>query len=203
MDEQSKNIVAILEQKKAMIKENRDVLAPIIVSIKNVLERFYGKDKAFVQQAEVLHTYLTALQTSKKDVYPVYTRCNTKDVATDMTALIESVIDEIKTIGLPQTSQSKESKGIQINNTLSQSQSQEQSQQQEIVAKILLDAVKDELKGKQLKELLAIAEEIKDPQEAHKSILEKLKEYGADVSASIVANILTNPNVWSTLGSLL
>lgn len=56
---------------------------------------------------------------------------------------------------------------------------------------------------KQRKELLAIAEETLDPQEARKSIFAKLKDFGEDVAANIVANIMTNPQVWQNIGSLL
>lgn len=201
MDEQNNNLIAILDQKKYSVQEDRDVLANIIISVQNILERYYNKENAFVKQAALLHEYASVLQTSKKDQYPMYTRCNTKDIAADLTALIDALKDEITTIGLPKSSKGKDSKGIQITNTVNQSQTQ--SQEQNVIISILLEAVKDELNGKQRKELLAIAESAKDPQEAHKSIIEKLKEYGENVSASIVANILTNSSVWSTLGSLL
>ena len=201
MEEQKNNIIAILDQKRDLVEEDRDTLASVIIGVQNLLERYYTKDNAFVKQAEVLHSYIIALQSSKKDQYPLYTRCNTKDIAFDLKALIDAVKDEIATVGLPNSPKTNVSKGIQITNNLNQSQTQ--SQEQNVIVKILLEAVKDELTGKQRKELLAIAQESKDPQEAHKGIMEKLKEYGANVSASIVANILTNPDVWATLGSLL
>lgn len=201
MDELKENIIAILEQKRGYVDEDRDILANVIISVQNILERYYTKDNAFVKQAEVLHQFVTALQTSKKDQYPLYTRCNTIDIAADLKALIDAIKDEISTLGLPSLSKDKVSKGIQITNNVSQSQNQ--SQEQNVIINILLEAVKDELNGKQRKELLTIAENAKDPQEARKGILEKLKEFGADVSASIVANILTNPSVWATLGSIL
>lgn len=99
----------------------------------------------------------------------------------------------------------KQNAGISINNSLNQSQnqSQKQEQQQDVIVKILFEAVKDELTGKQRKELVAIAKEAATPEEAHKGILEKLKEFGSNVSASIVANILTNPHVWEAMGSLV
>lgn len=203
MDELKENIIAILEQKRGYVDEDRDILANVIISVQNILERYYTKDNAFVKQAEVLHQFVTALQTSKKDQYPLYTRCNTIDIAADLKALIDAIKDEISTLGLPSLSKDKVSKGIQITNNVSQSQSQNQSQELNVIINILLEAVKDELNGKQRKELLAIAENAKDPQEARKGILEKLKEFGADVSASIVANILTNPSVWASLGSIL
>ena len=201
MEEQLKSIITILEQKRGYIEEDRDTLAPIIIGVQNLLERYYTKDNAFVKEAEVLHQFITALQTSKKDQYPLYTRCNTKDIAFDLKALIDAVKDEISTIGLPTSDKTKTSKGIQITNNLSQSQTQ--SQEQNVIVKVLLEAVKDELNGKQRKELLAIAKSAKSPEDAHEGIMEKLKEYGENVSASIVANILTNPDVWATLGSLL
>ena len=201
MDEQSNNLIAILDQKKASVEENRDVLANIIISVQNILERYYNKDDAFVKQVALLHKYVSVLQTSKKDQYPMYTRCNTKDIAADLTVLIDALKDEITTIGLPKNSKGKDFNGIQITNTVKQSQTQ--SQEQNVIINILLEAVKDELTGKQRKELLAIAEETKDPQEAHKSIFAKLKGFGEDVAANIIANIITNPQVWQNLGSLL
>lgn len=201
MEDLKNNIIAILEEKRGFVEEDRDSLANIIISVQNILERYYTKDNAFVKQAAVLHSYAVALQTSKKDQYPLYTRCNTKDVAADLRALIDAVKDEIATIGLPNTPKAKAPKGIQITNNLSQSQTQ--SQEQNVIVKILLEAVKDELTGKQRKELLAISEETTDPKDARKSIFEKLKEFGEDVAANIVANIITNPQVWQNIGSLL
>ena len=126
-------------------------------------------------------------------------RCSTKEIAEDTTTLIDSVIEEVQTIGLPQPASKAVSGDITINNTQSQTQNQEQN----IVIEIFLDAIKDELNGRQRKEILAIAENAENPKEAHKSIVEKLKEFGIDISANIVANVLTNPTVWSSLSSIL
>lgn len=201
MEELKNNIIVILEQKRGCVDEDRDTLAPIIISVQNLLERLVTRDNAFVKQADLLHQYVSILQTSKKEQNPLYTRCNTKDIAFDLKALIDAVKDEISTVGLPNSPKAKASKGIQITNNVSQSQTQ--SQEQDVIVKVLLEAVKDELTGKQRKEILAITEDAKSPEEAHKGIMEKLIEYGESVSASIVANILTNPDVLSTLDSLL
>lgn len=82
-------------------------------------------------------------------------------------------------------------------------QEQSQSQHQDIIVEILIEAVKDELTGKQRKELLEIAKNAKDPEKARKSIFDKIKGFGEDVAANIVANIVTNPEVWQGLGALL
>lgn len=101
-------------------------------------------------------------------------------------------------MGIPKR---KEADSHSVN--VSVSQNQKQSQHQDVIVNILLEAIKDELTGRQRKEIIEIAASSKTPEEARKSIFDKLKEYGEGVSASIIANILTNPSVWSTIGSLL
>ena len=85
---------------------------------------------------------------------------------------------------------------ITINNTNSQSQSQEQS----LAVELFIEAIKDDLTGRQIKELKSIvAEADNDLQKARSGILAKLKEFGADVASNIVANLLTNPMIWGGL----
>lgn len=83
-----------------------------------------------------------------------------------------------------------------INNTNSQSQSQEQS----LAVQLFIEAIKDDLTGRQIKELKAVvAEADNDLQKARPGILAKLKEFGADIASNIVANLLTNPMIWGGL----
>ena len=85
---------------------------------------------------------------------------------------------------------------ITINNTNSQSQSQEQS----LVVELFIEAVKDDLTGRQIKELKSVVTEAdNDLQKARPGIIAKLKEFGTDVASNIVANILTNPMIWGGL----
>lgn len=97
----------------------------------------------------------------------------------------------------------QEKRSINVTTNVSQSQEQHQVQNQKMIDEILLDSIKDELNGKQRKELLAIANEFKDPDEAYVKVVGKLKEFGIDISTNIIANILTNPTVWTTIGSIL
>lgn len=97
----------------------------------------------------------------------------------------------------------QENKSINVTTNVSQNQEQHQVQKQKMIADIFFDSIKDELTGKQRKELLAIANEFKDPKEAYTNVVEKLKGFGIDVSANIVANILTNPTVWTTIDTIL
>ena len=83
-----------------------------------------------------------------------------------------------------------------INNTNSQSQNQEQS----IAINLFLEAIKDDLTGRQVKELKeVIAESGGDKEKARDGIITKLKSFGSDVASNIVANIITNPLIWSSL----
>lgn len=78
--------------------------------------------------------------------------------------------------------------GIVITNSNTQSQTQQQT------ANIFLEAIADELTGKQMKDLKAA---LADEQSGKKgSLLEKIKSFGMDTLSNIVANIVTNPAIW-------
>ena len=78
--------------------------------------------------------------------------------------------------------------GIVITNSNTQSQQQEQT------VDIFIEAIADELTGKQLKDLkVALADE-KSGKKG--SLLEKIKSFGMDTLSNILANIVTNPAIW-------
>lgn len=88
----------------------------------------------------------------------------------------------------------KENIGVSIYNT--NTQSQNQSQEQKILQEIFIEAIKDDLTGKQQKELRAILDEHKDDVEKAKpKLVNKMLSFGKDVASNILANILTNPNI--------
>lgn len=65
---------------------------------------------------------------------------------------------------------------------------------------MFLEAIKDDLTGKQVKELKEVIKESGDDKEkARNGIIEKLKSFGSDVASNIVANIITNPMIWASL----
>ena len=90
---------------------------------------------------------------------------------------------------------SKEPSHIIINNT----NSQYQSQHQEI--ELLKKSFEDQLSVSQLKELKQIVEEEKgDLEKAKPRFIDKIKSFGENVASNILANIITNPAIWSYLG---
>lgn len=90
----------------------------------------------------------------------------------------------------------KDSLNVTIHNENSQSQHQEQT----MAVDLFIEAIKDDLTGRQIKELKAVvAESGNDLEKARPNIIAKLKEFGTNVASNIVANILTNPIIWSGL----
>ena len=103
------------------------------------------------------------------------------------------------------TTQITEKKGkgkeaINVITTINNSNSQSQSQEQSLAVQLFIEAIKDDLTGRQIKELkYVVAEADNDMQKARLSIIAKLKEFGTDVASNIVANLLTNPMIWGGL----
>ena len=93
----------------------------------------------------------------------------------------------------------KQSANINIHSNISSTNTQSQSQNQEI--KILLKSLEDELSISQLKELKQVVEEENgDLEKAKPKLMDKIKSFGVSVASNIIANIITNPTIWSSLG---
>lgn len=92
------------------------------------------------------------------------------------------------------TSEPNANGGIVINNTNSQTQNQEQN------VNVLVKLLEDSLTYSQLKEIKSIIDSEKSNIESSKpKLIDKIKSFGHDLAPSIVANIITNPSVWSAL----
>ena len=89
----------------------------------------------------------------------------------------------------------KSSDRITINNN----QNNIQNNTQQVIFNIFIDAIRDEITGKELKELKEIMKNYeKNPEETKSTLLEKIKGFGKDVLSNIMANIITNPDFYST-----
>ena len=114
--------------------------------------------------------------------------------------ILESFLDypniiETKVEGM--TELAKGGSRIIINNTNSQSQQQSQQQGMEI----LIKSLEDQLSVSQLKELMQIVDVEKgDLEKAKPKFIDKIKSFGENVASNILANIITNPTIWSCLG---
>jgi len=90
------------------------------------------------------------------------------------------------------TNKSSPTNNIHITNT--------QSNTQQVTVNLFLDAIKDELTGKEFKEVKEILKDFDaEPLKTKTKLIEKIKGFGGDVLSNIVANILTNPTIYNGL----
>lgn len=143
----------------------------------NLLIRIYGKEGEPIKQVSGFNYYeritnISELQTRTKN-------------------FIEGLIKEIERFDLPDLGGKVQEQGFHINIT------QNQNQETKVSLQLFVDAIQDELKGSQLKELQEILNEEEIPKEDKKTkIIQKLKSFGGDVASNIVAGILTNPALY-------
>ncbi len=105
--------------------------------------------------------------------------------------IIMGILEAIKF--LPNEPENKiDSTGTNINITNNQSVSQS------IVLNVFLEAISDEISGKDLKEIKNLLKEFENkPEEIKPKLIEKVKSFGNNVLSNIVANILTNPAIYT------
>lgn len=106
--------------------------------------------------------------------------------------LLNSYIVELENLNKPEIINKSSMNNINLN--VNQTQSQEQTQKQSIKIEEIINALKDELTGKQIKELDSIIKE-SDSSEKNKKLTDKLLSFGSNVAAGILGNILTNPHI--------
>lgn len=83
------------------------------------------------------------------------------------------------------------------NNGLNISITQNQNQNVHINLQVLLEAIQYELNGKQLEEVQTIIDNNElESTEKKQSIVNKIASFGKDVASNILANILTNPQIF-------
>ena len=99
---------------------------------------------------------------------------------------IEYIITERKT---------RKGTNVFISNT--NNQSQQQSQQQ--IIEIFIQLLEDQLSKSQLNEIKQVVEEEGDLEKAKPKVIDKLKSFGENVASNILANIITNPAIWTLL----
>jgi hypothetical protein len=101
--------------------------------------------------------------------------------------ILEACITELETFGQPDKKESDKS-GININLT--------QNQNQTVNITLLISALEDELTVSQLREVNELMKTEEPKSEKKRKIIDKIKSFGGDVASNILANILTNPNIW-------
>ena len=142
----------------------------------NAVIRIYGVDSAPIEQIRALE-YRISINGGD----------NLKSRVNESKKLIEALIKDVSRFGLPDI-QPKKDNGVSINIT------QHQNQSTKISISLIVEAIQDELKGSQLRELQEVISNKEMNNEEKKSkIVDKLKSFGSDIASNIIANLLTNP----------
>jgi hypothetical protein len=145
----------------------------------NIIIRIYGKDSTPESQIKDLK-------------YTSYYNSGGNNAAMrkqQAFELIDGLIKEIERFGLPIIETVKD-KSLSINIT------QTQNQETKISLSLIIESIQNELTGSQLKELQEIISNVElDKNKKRASVIERLKQFGTDVAANILANILTNPSL--------
>lgn len=127
---------------------------------------------------------------SKKDLSP--------EQQTKLLAILEAFLEYPNVIR--KTKPIKGAKSININNNINNTNTQSQKQSQQQAIEIFTEAIKDQLTGSQLKEIKQVVDETKgDLEKAKPKIINKLKSFGENIASNIIANIITNPTIFSQL----
>lgn len=120
----------------------------------------------------------------------------------DSKQILQSLIKDILRFGLEIPQKEIETKDV-IKIAVNQHNHQNQTNSVIIQLDVLVEILKDELKGVQIKELKSILESSVSSEEKKKSFVDKIKSFGSDVASNILANLLTNPQVYEQLGGML
>ncbi|UOE37007.1 hypothetical protein [Chryseobacterium oryzae] len=112
---------------------------------------------------------------------------NGKHCEKEAQEIIKGFISDIANFGIPDKKETQNS-GINI--------SLNQSQNQTVNVNIIWETIKDELTGKQAKEIEEIVNGNDEPESKKNKIFEKIKSFGSDVASNIIAGILTNPSIY-------
>ena len=136
--------------------------------------------------------------------YAVYfdrTIDKTNDAKESAEELLNSLIIDLENFGIVKFSSDSSKTGVNIN--VNQNNHQNQSTSISFQLDFLVEILKDELKGGQVKELKAILESSDEPEKKTKRFIDKIKSFGSDVASNILTNLLTNPKVYEQLGGML
>lgn len=191
MDENEKLLDLFDKYKNDLSEMNRDEVYKITSSVESIILRHFNADCAYKKDLDYIRKNLGMMIAFQNDEGAGFIAGqDLKSMKNMFSGLLESLSDEIRAIGIPKKNKEK---GNMVNVNITQNQSQNQS------FSLFFDSIKDEITGKQLRELKEIIAKEPDLEKAKPKIIEKIKSFGSDICSNIIANIITNPAIWSGL----
>lgn len=153
----------------------------------NTVVRVYGEDS--IQEQQIKNVFFERYSSMYVGGQSFGGGNNSKLCEKQASEVISGFISDLINFGLPEQRIVEKTNGINI--------SVNQHQNQTVKLKVIFDLVKDELTGKQMKEIEEVLTEVESPENKKNKLIQKLKSFGSDVVTNIVASILTNPNIYS------
>jgi hypothetical protein len=148
---------------------------------------------ADLAQADNLKIWITNAESVLKRIYPdrvfdldsrlsfFFEGDSTPTHRRELTQLLTGYVKELEELGHPKQVEKNIGQQININ--------------QSVNINFIIESLKEELKGKEIKELKDAYEKGKTPEEKKSNVVDKLKKFGADLVSNVLANIITNPSI--------
>ena len=166
---------------------------------------YYENDEAYQKWLATTKRYIGIKFPNDKDVVEFET-ISREDLSPDQQNGLLAILEALSSLpsiipdksGIDEKKEIEKTINVTTNITNSNRQSQTQNQEQSLAVDLFIEAIKDDLTGRQIKELKEIVTDAgNDLQKARTGIIDKLKSFGSDVMSNIIANIITNPIIWS------
>jgi len=172
-------------------------------SVRNSNE-YYNWNSSTVSKLEIICPRNSIVQSVREINAVGYKSDNTPHAKERAKTLLTGLLQDIEDFGLERinfNSNSLENNAVNV--SVNQQNNQSQSTNVSINFEYIVEILKGELRNSEIEELKEILESKQDPKEKKKSFIEKIKSFGNDVSSTILANLLTNPQVYEGLGGML
>jgi len=170
-------------------------------SVRNSTE-YYNWNLSVVSKLEIICPNNSIIQSVRKINAVGWDYDNTPNAKLTSKTLLNGLIQDIEDFGIEHLNpKPSNEKGLNVN--VSQSNQQYQTTNVSINLEFILDILKGELRTSEIEELKEILESSEEPKEKKKRFVEKIKSFGSDVASNILANLLTNPQVYEQLGGML
>tara|TARA_R110000751_G_scaffold390_1_gene1554 strand:- start:13520 stop:14071 length:552 start_codon:yes stop_codon:yes gene_type:complete len=178
-----KYIEAFEEIKDTEIKSNYDLQTWKAKAI-NIAIRLYGEDSKQEEQINLIKykTYMSGSINGSS----FGGGNNAKNCEKRIQEVTSGFISDLNRFGLPEKVNKNKEGGINIS----------VNQNQTVSVNIIVEAIKDELTGNQVKEIEKILNSKEDETTKKQKVADKIKKFGSDVAANILSNILTNPAIY-------
>ena len=155
----------------------------------NSLKRLIGD----LDQADNLRVWITNAESVLKRIYPdrvinmdsnltiFFDGDSTQTNKRELKQLLTGYIKELEELGHPKQQEKTIGQQININ--------------QSVNINFIIESLKEELNGKEIKELKEAYNKGKTPEEKKNNVVDKLKKFGTDLASNVLASIITNPNI--------